>query len=366
MAPGATVRSNVGSYVCCRGPGSCGYQWNPAGAKFCSRCSHGVAGAPDGGSKWPTPAQSVNDGARDGQSNEWKRVGWPTTRGKARLGRGKGAGEGKPEPDAAASKSDAQADKPPSLRTVADRCAKAVAQLRQTLGPEHPLTRAGEMELRQAKATADAARPPQTCRAAEANLKKRQAQRDSAQKAVSELEAKLGEARKAAATADEEVKAAEQAHATAAERERLPETKASAIAKLVENALRRATGCKADGGAGPSSGDGAAANGGGAADSEVPIEEVVGLVKEKVDEILKQLEAEKVARAAERAGTPTGLAAPSATGWFKGTADAADLDADMELPPDQFAAELDRKLAAKREQMVAANAARAKRPKTGP
>ena len=92
----------------------------------------------------------------------------------------------------------------------------------------------------------------------------------------------------------------------------------------------------------------------------------MGLVKDKADEILKQLEAEKQARAAERAGTPTGPATPSATGWFKGTADAADLDADMELPPEQYAAELGRTLAAKREPLVAANAARAKKPKTGP
>jgi MinD-like ATPase involved in chromosome partitioning or flagellar assembly len=71
------------------------------------------------------------------------------------------------------------------------------------------------MELRQAKAAADAARPPHTKRAAESLLKKRQSQRDGALKAVSELEEKLVEARTAAATADEEVKAVDLAFAAA-------------------------------------------------------------------------------------------------------------------------------------------------------
>ena len=366
MAPGTAVRTNVGAYVCCRGPGSCGYQWNPAGAKLCSRCSHGVAGASDGGSKWPTPAGSVSEGAtKDGKSNEWRRAG------KSRMGRGKGAGEGKQALESASSgKSDAKAaDKPPTLRSEADRCAKAVAQLRQTMGPEHALTRAGEMELRQAKAAADAARPPQTSRAAESLLKKRQTQRDGALQAVTELEEKLVDARKAAVAAEEEVVAAQLAFAAASERDRRPETKATAIAKLVENALRRATGAKPDGGAptaGPDGSSTAAGSTGG--EHEVAIDEVVGLVKDKVDEILKQLEAEQHARAAERAGAPTVVgAAPQPAGWFKGTVDAADLDAEMELPPEQFAAAVDRKLAAKREQLLAANAAMvAKKAKTGP
>ena len=192
--------------------------------------------------------------------------------------------------------------------------------------------------------------------------------RDGALKVVSELEEKLVEARKAAAAADEEVKAAEIALAAATERDRLPETKATAIAKLVENALRRATGTRIDGGAGGSGGEGidATASTMGAG-HEVPIEEVVGLVKDKVDEILKQLEVEQQARAAERAGAPTAGATAPRAGWLTGAVDAADLDAEMELPPEQFEAEVDRRLAAKREQLLAANAAKvAKKAKTSP
>ena len=98
------------------------------------------------------------------------------------------------------------------------------------------------------------------------------------------------------------------------------------------------------------------------------IDEVVGLVKDKVDEILKQLEVEQHARVAERAGVPTVVgAAPRPAGWLKGAVDAADLDGEMELPLEQLAAEVDRRLAAKREQLLAANAAMvAKKAKTGP
>ena len=63
-----------------------------------------------------------------------------------------------------------------------------------------------------------------------------------------------------------------------------------------------------------------------------------------------------------------GAAAPRPNAWLKGQRDAAELDADMELPLEQLAAEAGRQLAVKREQLLATNAvaAAAKKPTTSP
>ena len=83
-----------------------------------------------------------------------------------------------------------------ALGEKAVRCARAHAWLRENVGPEHHLTMAAEVEWKQAKPVAEAAKPPPTYKAAESLVKKLQGQRDAAAKHVAELEAKLIEARK--------------------------------------------------------------------------------------------------------------------------------------------------------------------------
>ena len=102
MAPSTSARTVVGAFVCCRGLGSCGFQWNLAGAKCCSRRSHGVASTADSGSKWPTVAQGAGASApKDEHAQGWRRAGKPAGRGKGARGGGKSSdAAGGVKPDA--------------------------------------------------------------------------------------------------------------------------------------------------------------------------------------------------------------------------------------------------------------------------
>ena len=206
--------------------------------------------------------------------------------------------------------------------------------------------------------------PPPSRKAAEALVKKRHGQRDAAVKLLGELEDKLAEAKKTLVEAGAAVKCSEAALGVATERDRNSETCVSAIAKLVENALRRATGARVGGAAAER--EGAAASSGAASEAEVPLEEVVGLVKGKVDEILRALERGKQARAAERgAGAGRGPEVGQSLDE-PAESDPRFIDAEMGLPRDQLAVAVDRKWAAKREQLLAANALAAKKATAGP
>ena len=155
---------------------------------------------------------------------------------------------------------------------------------------------------------------------------------------------------------------------SAVAREANPEIRAANIVKAVETALRKATKFATE--VAPSSVTGA----GGATDADAAVQKaqefgirsVVDLVKAKVDAIMDELEKEKQARVLERAAAAAAAKARSTEGTVIEEAFDVVLEAaDANMSDEQFARELDRRLAAKREKLIG-DFATAKRAKTTP
>ena len=170
---------------------------------------------------------------------------------------------------------------------------------------------------------------------------------------MAELTSKLADASSARVEAADKLRLDEAAFEQAKEREQNPETRANAIARLVEGALRRSS-AQARGAEGDGQHADAASSSGGAP----PLDQV----------LLKALDQERLGRAAER------LAAakqpdPGVDHKMDGPGDGLRKEGGQDMDPQQYKQELEMRLLARRDELMAefeAQAAAAKKAKLGP
>ena len=179
---------------------------------------------------------------------------------------------------------------------------------------------------------------------------------------MAEFTSKLADASRARVEAADKLRLAEAALEQAKERGKNPETRAKAIARLVEGAMRRSS-AQARGAEGYGVRADAASSSGGAP----PLDQVVELVRGKFEELVKALDQERLGRAAER------LAAakqpdPGVDHTADGQDDGLRKDGDLNMDPQQHKQELEKRLLARRDELTAefeAQAAAAKKAKLG-